>query len=69
MKDVVGNILLAVVLFLGAGWIVRAVYRPAGAYTVFMVIVLIVSIAFFASNPDYTTQARLLYTTKASTAT
>lgn len=56
------SIFVAIGLVIASIWIVRLIYAPVGAYTVFAMFIILLSLAYFTSNPTYTQQARLLYT-------
>jgi len=59
------NVISAVVLLLLAVWIVRLLYAPVGAYTMFAMFLILLSMAYLTSNVTYVLQAELLYVTKA----
>jgi len=59
------GVVAGVVLVLVAVCIVRSIYAPTGSFTLLAMFLILLSLAYFSSNPTYVPQAQLLYTTKA----
>ena len=57
------GVLVGIGLLIAGIWVVRLIYAPVGAYTVFAMFIILLSMAYFSSNPTYTQSAQLIYTT------